>query len=123
MRPLNGRQAFTGVSILQAIAFVGASLLATSCSVPTRAQDGAALYRSKCLACHGETGAGRPTIKGTNLLTEAAKNASDAELTESIAQGGKNKNAAHAYETRGVSRDQVQALVKYVRELQSKQKS
>jgi mono/diheme cytochrome c family protein len=123
MRPLNGRQACSSLIALRAIAFLGAGLLVTSCSVPTRAQDGATLYRSKCLACHGPTGAGRPAIKGTDLLTEAAKKATDAELTESIAHGGKNKNAAHAYEDKGVTRDQVQTLVKYVRELQSKQQS
>jgi mono/diheme cytochrome c family protein len=108
--------------VLRATLFLGAGLLISSCSIPMPAQDGATLYRSKCLACHGETGAGRPAIKGSNLLTDAAKKRSDAELSLAIAQGGENKNAAHAYETKGVTPNQVQALVKYVRELQSKQK-
>jgi len=107
---------------LRALSVMGAWLLVSSCSVPTRAQDGAALYRSKCLGCHGAAGEGRTAIQGTNLLTDAAKKRSDAELALAIAQGGENKNAAHAYETKGVTPEQVQALVKYVRELQSKQK-
>ena len=97
-------------------------LLASGCSIPGGAQDGAALYRSKCLACHGATGAGKPALKGTNLLTDAARNASDADLTEAIAQGGKKKLASHAYETKGLKPADIQALVKYVRTLQSKQK-
>jgi len=108
--------------VLRAAPFLGAWMLVSSCSIPTRAQDGAALYRSQCLACHGAAGEGRTAIKGTNLLTDAAKKRSDAELALAIAQGGENKNATHAYEKKGVTPDQVQALVKYVRELQSKQK-
>ena len=110
------------VRILRTVSIMGALWLVSSCSIPTRAQDGAALYRSKCLACHGGAGEGRPAIKGSNLLTDAAVKRSDAELTEAIARGGKDKIATHAYEKQGVTADQVQALVKHVRELQSKQK-
>jgi mono/diheme cytochrome c family protein len=97
-------------------------LLASACSIPGSAQDGAALYRSKCLACHGATGAGKAALKGTNLLADAAKNATDADLTAAIAQGGTKKLASHAYQTKGVKPAEIQALVKYVRTLQSKQK-
>ena len=110
------------IRIRRTVPMLCAVLLVSSCSIPTRAQDGAALYRSKCLACHGVTGAGSPAIKGTNLLTDLAKKSSDAELTEAIARGGKDKIATHAYEKKDVTPDQIQALVKYVRELQSKQK-
>jgi mono/diheme cytochrome c family protein len=98
-------------------------LLVCGCVVPGTAQDGAALYRSKCIACHGPTGAGKPALKGTNLLADAAKNAADADLTDAIAKGGKNKIASHAYESKGLKPAEIQALVKYVRTLQSKQKS
>jgi len=104
------------------IHFLGALLLAAGCAIPNQAQDGAALYRSKCVACHGATGAGRPAIPGTNLLAEAARKASDADLTEAIARGGKKKLASHAYETKGVKPAEIEALVKYVRTLQAKQK-
>ena len=97
-------------------------LLASGCSIAGSAQDGAALYRSKCLACHGTDGGGRPAIQGTNLLADAVKNASDADLIEAIARGGKKKLASHAYETKGVKPAEIQELVKYVRTLQSKQK-
>jgi mono/diheme cytochrome c family protein len=105
------------------IQLIGTLLLTSGCSVTGSAQDGAALYRSKCLACHGTDGGGRPAIKGSNLLTDAVKDASDAELTEAIARGGEKKLASHAYETKGVKPEEIQLLVKYVRTLQSKPKS
>jgi mono/diheme cytochrome c family protein len=98
-------------------------LLASACTIPVRAQDGAALYRSKCLACHGATGAGKSALKGTNLLADAVRKASDADLTEAIAQGGKKKLASHSFQTKGMKPAEIQALVKYVRTIQSKQKS
>jgi mono/diheme cytochrome c family protein len=102
------------------IPVVATMLLITSCSTPGSAQDGAALYQSKCVACHGPTGSGRTALKGTNLLTDSVRNASDAGLTEAIARGGPQKLASHAYETKGVKPEEIQALVKYVRTLQSK---
>jgi mono/diheme cytochrome c family protein len=84
------------------------------------AQDAASVYKSKCLSCHGPAGAGRPAIKGSSLLTDEMKKRTDDELYEGIASGGKRKNAAHAYEKKSVTKQQIQDLVKYVRELQQK---
>jgi mono/diheme cytochrome c family protein len=81
-------------------------------------QTGASLYRSKCASCHGAKGEGRAAIKNSSLLTDEAKKRSDEEVTEFIAKGGKKRSAAHAYERKGVSAEQVQLLVQYVRELQ-----
>ena len=106
--------------ILRALSITAAGLILLSCSNDSVAQDGAALYRSKCLSCHGPTGAGRPAIKGTNLLTDEVKTRSDAELAEAIAEGGRGGNDAHAFSKKGVSPDQVLALVAYIRELQKK---
>jgi len=81
-------------------------------------QTGASLYRSKCASCHGAKGEGRAAIKNSSLLTAEAKQRTDAEMTEAIASGGPKKSAAHAYERKGVSAEQVKLLVQYVRELQ-----
>jgi mono/diheme cytochrome c family protein len=102
--------------------FIFVLLLVSFGSIPGSAQDGAALYRSKCLACHGASGAGKPALKGTNLLADAARKATDAALTETVARGGKNKIASHAYENKGLKPAEIQMLVQYVRTLQSKQK-
>lgn len=82
------------------------------------AQDGAALFKTKCVACHGATGAGKPAMKGSNLLSAEAKSRTDAELGEAIAQGGTKKRAAHAYEKKGLTAEQVKLLIAHVRELQ-----
>jgi mono/diheme cytochrome c family protein len=100
------------------------ALIAVACgAVPGRAQDGAALYKTKCLVCHGATGSGKSSLAGTNLLADAARKASNAELTNAIAQGGQNKLASHAFASKGVKPAEIQALVGYIRTLQSKQKS
>jgi hypothetical protein len=65
---------------------------------------------------------GRTVLKGTNLLTDGVRDVSDADLTEAIARGGKKKLASHAYGTKGVKPEEIEALVKYVRTLQSKAK-
>jgi mono/diheme cytochrome c family protein len=88
-------------------------------SVPVAfAQDGAALYRQRCQSCHGAKGEGRASQKGTNLLTDEAKAVSDADMVKIILTG--NGKASHAFEKRGVTNEQAEALVKHVRSLQGK---
>ncbi len=86
----------------------------------TAAEDGAALYKTKCAVCHGANGEGKPAVKAPSLVSDEAKKKSDADLTDQIANGGKEKKAAHAFSKKGVSDDQVKALVAYVRGLQKK---
>lgn len=103
---------------------LGLALIVMACGgVLGRAQDGAALYKSKCLVCHGATGTGKASLPGTNLLADAARKASDAELTDTIAQGGPKKLASHAFANKGLKPAEIQALVGTIRTLQSKQKS
>lgn len=87
---------------------------------PTRAQDGAALFKTKCAACHGADGAGKAAMKGTNLLSPEAKQRSDAELEDAILKGGKTGKASHVFEKRGVTAAQAKGLVAHIRELQKK---
>jgi mono/diheme cytochrome c family protein len=103
---------------------LGLALIVAGCgAVSGRAQDGAALYKSKCLVCHGAMGSGKASLPGTNLLADAARKASDAELTDAIAQGGPKKLASHAFANKGLKPTEIQALVGTIRTLQSKQKS
>ncbi len=84
-----------------------------------RAEDVAALYNTKCASCHGAKGAGKSAMKGSNLLTDDVKKRTDEQLTVAIASGGPKSKASHAYEKKGVTRDQVGLLVKHVRHLQN----
>jgi len=84
------------------------------------ADDGAAIYKAKCAACHGADLAGKPAAKIPSLVSDDCKKASDADLTDMIANGGKDKKASHAFAAKGVTPDQVKMVVSYIREAQKK---
>ena len=84
------------------------------------ADDGAALYKTKCAACHGADLAGKPAAKIPSLVSDDAKKASDADLTDMIANGGKEKKAMHAFANKGVTPDQVKMVIAYLRDAQKK---
>jgi len=84
------------------------------------ADDGAALYKTKCAACHGADLAGKPAAKAPSLISDESKKESDADLTDMIANGGKDKKAMHAFANKGVTPDQVKMIVSYIREAQKK---
>lgn len=88
--------------------------------LPLCAEDGATLYKAKCASCHGASGSGRRAIAGSDLLADACKKKSDAELRASIASGGKDRKATHAYEKKGLDPAQIDLVLRYVRELQKK---
>ena len=84
------------------------------------ADDGATLYKAKCAACHGADLAGKPASKMPSLISDDAKKASDADLTDMIANGGKDKKTMHAFANKGMTPDQVKMVVSYIREAQKK---
>ncbi len=84
------------------------------------ADDGTTLYKTKCAACHGADLAGKPAAKIPSLVSDDAKKASDADLTDMIANGGKDKKAMHAFANKGVTPDQVKMVLSYIRETQKK---
>ncbi|MGB8061034.1 MAG: cytochrome c [Candidatus Sulfotelmatobacter sp.] len=84
------------------------------------ADDGAAIYKAKCAACHGADLAGKPAAKIPSLVSDDARKASDADLTDAIANGGKEKKAMHAFANKGVTPDQVKMVVSYIRGVQNK---
>jgi len=81
------------------------------------ADDGAALYKTKCAACHGPNGEGKPAAKIPALKSDEVKKLSDADLTDAIANGGKAKKASHAFASKGVTPDQINLLVAHIHEL------
>ncbi|MFZ0200574.1 MAG: c-type cytochrome [Candidatus Sulfotelmatobacter sp.] len=86
-----------------------------SVSLPAHAQDGAALFKSKCAACHGADGTGSPMGKkmGAHDFTSAeVQGMSDAQLTE-IITNGKNKMPKYG----SLPPDQIKSLVAYIRTL------
>jgi mono/diheme cytochrome c family protein len=102
------------------------TLLAIGCllfgSAIANAEDGAAIFKAKCAACHGQDGSGDTTMgKKSNLrdLRSAdVQKQTDADLTTIIAEG-KGK-PAHAYKKKGVTDAQVKALVAHIRSIAKK---
>jgi mono/diheme cytochrome c family protein len=84
------------------------------------ADEGASVYQAKCAACHGADLAGKPAAKMPSLISDNAKKTSDADLTDMIANGGKEKKAMHAFANKGVTPNQVKMVVSYIREAQKK---
>ena len=82
--------------------------------------DGATLYKAKCAMCHGADLAGKPAAKIPSLVGDDAKKASDADLTDMIANGGKDKKAMHAFSNKGVTPDQIKMVIAFVRDAQKK---
>jgi cytochrome c6 len=82
------------------------------------ADDGASLYKAKCAVCHAADATGKPAVKAPSLISAEAKKMSDADLTDAIANGGKNKKPTHMFSKKGLSPDQIKSLVAYLRTLQ-----
>jgi cytochrome c553 len=78
------------------------------------AEDGAALYKSKCAMCHGPDGAGKPAAKIPSLVTPEVKAKSDADLMKFVQTSPKHAMA------KSLSEDQLKAIVGAVRDLQKK---
>ena len=83
----------------------------------SRADDAAALFKTKCAACHGPDGKGETTMgkamKLHDLASADVQKQSDADLT-TIISTGKNKMPAYG---KSLSAEQIKSLVGYVRSL------
>jgi mono/diheme cytochrome c family protein len=92
-------------------------MFALLCSCFALADNGAEIYKKKCAACHGATGAG-DTMIGKNLRIRSLRshevqNRSDEELFNIIAKG---RNKMPAFD-RKLSREQIHDLVRHIRAL------
>jgi len=79
------------------------------------AEDGAALYKAKCAACHGPDGAGKAAAKIPSLVSDDAKKLSDEDINKVV-----TTNPKHAGVAKALNPDQVKAVVGYIRDLQKK---
>jgi len=84
------------------------------------AEDGSAIYKAKCAACHGADATGKPAAKIPSLVSDDTKKMSDADLTDFIANGGPSKKATHAFATKGLTPEQIKDVVGSIRDLQKK---
>jgi cytochrome c len=75
------------------------------------AEDGGALYKTKCAACHGAAGEGKigPSLQKTSL--------SEKQIADMVANGAAGKKAPHTKGVAGLSADQAGAVATYVASL------
>jgi cytochrome c553 len=87
--------------IFSLLAVIALSAMVT---VPSFAQDGATLFKSKCAGCHKADGSGNPAMKAPAI---AGKSAADVSNTL-------NTNPKHAGLRKSLTDDQVKAIADYV---------
>jgi len=98
-----------------------AAVLALGSFTMALAADGAAVYKAKCLACHGPEGKGTamaPAIVGN----EYVKTASEQELTDVIVKGRegaakKYKQYAIGMPAQKLADDETKAVIAYMKDL------
>jgi mono/diheme cytochrome c family protein len=106
--------------LLALIVMIAVALFIVIPNLSWAGDDGAGIYKTKCAACHGADLAGKPAAKIPSLVSDGAKKASDGDLTEMVANGGKDKKASHAFAAKGLTPDQIKMVIAYVRDTQKK---
>ncbi|HWR16634.1 MAG TPA: cytochrome c [Terriglobales bacterium] len=86
------------------------AVLSFSCLGWTQ-DDGQAIFKQKCAACHGPAGEGKigPALKGTKL--------SEDDVLLMISKGNEAKKAPHKKAIAGLSDEQMKAVAHYVKSL------
>jgi mono/diheme cytochrome c family protein len=93
---------------------IGAGLLLAAPAVVSGAEDGAALYKTKCASCHGASGEGKPKVKapalkGTSLEASA--------IAEQLTKGKAGAKAPHGKAIAGLNDAQAKAIADFVKTL------
>jgi mono/diheme cytochrome c family protein len=99
--------------LLIRVSFLVASLVV----LPTQswgAEDGAALYKSKCAVCHGASGEGKPAMKAPALR---GRPLTANQITERILKGIATSKAPHNKGMSGISNAQAGAISEFVKTL------
>ena len=99
--------------LVMVVMMIAAALFILIPNLSWAAEDGASIYKAKCAACHGVDATGKPAAKIPSLVSDAAKKASDEDLTKSIAE-----TARHPGPVKSLAPDQVKMVLTYIRSMQ-----
>jgi cytochrome c len=93
---------------------VNVAVMLLVASFASWAQDGAALYKTKCAGCHGAAGEGKPkvkapAIKGTQLEVNL--------VAEQITKGKAGSKAPHSKGIAGLNDEQAKAIAEFIKTL------
>lgn len=94
-----------------AVVCLMALVIVPSAAAQAGAGDAATLFKTKCTMCHGADGAGKSTMKNTDLRTPEVQKKSDAEL-QGIISNGLGKMPSYKDK---LSKDQIAGLVTSIR--------
>lgn len=85
--------------------------LCVSLASPVLSQDGAAIYKAKCSACHGAEGQGKvgPALKGTSLSAD--------DIAGLLTKGDDAKKPPHKKPLSGLADADAKAVAEYVKTL------
>lgn len=85
--------------------------LCVSMALPAFAQDGAAIYKAKCAACHGPEGQGKvgPKLAGTSLSAD--------QISDLLTKGDDARKAPHKKAMGSLSADDTKAVAGFVKTL------
>lgn len=75
------------------------------------AEDGAALYKTKCAGCHGANGEGKPAIKAPALK---GTKLDASQIAEHITKGEPQSKAPHNKGISGLNEQQAKAIADFV---------
>ena len=78
------------------------------------AQDGAALYKSKCAGCHGPAGEGKPAMKAPALKGTSMDSAA---IVTHLLKGEPTSKAPHKKGISGLKEPDAKAIADYVKTL------
>jgi mono/diheme cytochrome c family protein len=81
------------------------------CCVSWGAEDGAALYKTKCAGCHGAAGEGKPAMKAPELKgTKLEAN----QIVEHITKGETGSKPPHNKGIAGLDDEKAKAIAEYI---------
>src|SRR5215472_10868013 len=93
---------------------LGIVLVVALPAVSWAANDGAALYKSKCAGCHGASGEGKPAVKAP-ALKETTLDAD--KIAQHITKGEPNSKPPHKKGISGVTEAQAKAIAEFIKTL------
>ena len=107
-------------SRLFAVIFLVTTLL-TATAAPAVAADGEAIYKQKCAMCHAPDGKGYSAIKTPDFTSPKwQESVTDKQIADTI-KNGKPGTAMKSFADQ-LKDDEIEAVVKYIRSLNSEKK-
>ena len=85
--------------------------LSVSLALPAFAEDGGAIFKAKCAACHGPEGQGKigPKLAGTSLSAD--------QITDLLTKGEDARKPPHKKPMASLSADDIKAVAAFVKTL------